>query len=88
MECRSIGGYVQSTDITAVVWCGGDGLPRDLGLCRFLCPGAVQFGVVVAGAPLPTEIRLISQELPNKRKTCIFCAVGTLGSNMHGSART
>lgn len=49
----------------------------------FLRPGAVQFGVVVvvvvAGAPLPTEIRLISQELPKKRRRASSVLLGRSG---------
>lgn len=82
MECRSIGHFVQSTDIIMGGGGGGHGLPRDLGSWRFCAQvRAVQFGVVVfvAGAPLPTEIRLISQELPKKRRRASSVRLGRSG---------
>lgn len=62
---------------------GGDGQasPGIWGLMTF-CPGrGAMCGVVVrAGAPLPTEIRLISQELPKNEDVHPSVLSGCFGS--------
>lgn len=84
MECRSIGhlceGLILQWVAAVVVEMGFPGI---WGHVVFARPGAVQFGVVVvvvvAGAPLPTEIRLISQELPKKRRRASSVLLGRSG---------
>lgn len=61
--------YVQSIDITAVVrWLWVMGKPRDLGSMSLLWPSWCG-----QGAHLPTEIRLISQELPKHEAMHLLC---------------
>lgn len=59
---------------------GGDGQPRDLGSC-LSCPGAVRCGLAVVWQGHRSQQKFVSSRKSCQRiKTCIFCAVGTLGS--------
>lgn len=59
---------------------GSPGIWGHVVLAEVRCGVCVVWGCGVAGAPLPTEIRLISQELPEDEDVHLLCCWDARGS--------